>query len=59
MNVCATTDKHESTMFDLYTSNTKSGFLITLTQNLSGRLQKSNANKSYSLVSLGQADSIK
>ena len=34
MNVCATTDKHESTIFDLCTSNTKFGFLIKFTQNL-------------------------
>lgn len=34
MKVCATTDKHESTMFDLWISKTKFGFLIKLTQNL-------------------------
>ena len=34
MNVCATTDKHESTIIDLCTSNTKFGFLIKFTQNL-------------------------
>lgn len=37
MNVCATTDRHESTIFDLWMSKTKFGFLIRLTQNLSGR----------------------
>lgn len=34
INVCATTDRHESTIFDLCISNTKFGFLIKFTQNL-------------------------
>lgn len=44
MNIWATTDKQASTIFDLCISNTKSGFLITFTQNLRGKLQ--NINKS-------------
>lgn len=37
INVCATTDKHESTMLDLCISKIKFGFFIRLTQNLRGR----------------------
>ena len=34
MKVCATTERHESTIFALPRSNTKLGFFIRLTQNL-------------------------
>ena len=38
MKVCATTERQESTMWGLWISNTKSGFLIMFTQNLKGKL---------------------
>ena len=37
---CAITVRHESTVTDLLISKRNSGFLIRLTQNLSGRLQQ-------------------
>lgn len=42
INVWPTTLKHESTISGLFTSNTKSGFLIMLTQKRRGRLWKEN-----------------
>jgi len=40
MKVCATTERQESTILDLWISNTKFGFLIRLTQNRRGKLKK-------------------
>jgi hypothetical protein len=40
MNVCATTERQESTILDLWISNTKFGFFIKLTQNRRGKLEK-------------------
>lgn len=40
MKVWATTDRQESTMFDLWMSNTKLGFLMRFTQNLRGKTRQ-------------------
>ena len=45
MKVCATTERQESTMFDLPRSNTKFGFLIRFTQNLQNRPSEKNLLK--------------
>lgn len=45
MKVCATTERQESTILDLWISNTKFGFFIKLTQNRSGRLEKKLIHK--------------
>ena len=39
-HTCAITDKQESTVFDLFMSNTKFGFLIIFIQNRNGKLNK-------------------
>ena len=39
-HTCAITDKQESTVFDLFMSNTKFGFLIMFIQNRNGKLKK-------------------
>ena len=39
MYACAITVRHESTVADLLMSKTKSGFLMTFTQNRSGTLE--------------------
>jgi len=49
MKIWATTDRHESTICDLWTSNRNSGFLIMFTQNRSSRLQ-TRANDSQCVV---------
>ena len=45
MYACAMTVRQESTVADLLMSNTKSGFLMTLTQNRSGTLDKGKRKK--------------
>lgn len=50
MKVCATTERQESTILDLWISNTKFGFLIRLTQNRRGRLEKKKKINSLIII---------
>ena len=51
MKVCATTLRHESTMFAFPRSNTKFGFLIRFTQNLQEvALKHSSRSKHFTLI---------
>ncbi len=47
MNVCAMTERQESTDGVLLMSKMKSGFLMKLTQNLSGKLKKKHKLEKY------------
>ena len=58
MNIWATTDRQASTMLDLCMSNTKSGFLITFTQNLSGKLQKNQTQWVINQITMKMKNAI-